>query len=361
MKRIASNAAYAVLLAVTFGVAAEATARLDDWIGSGIPFLARPTTHEDLTFADGGVIRGAPGAVHKKWKMNRQGFRGPEISERPAQDVTRVIVLGASETFGLYESRDMEFPAVLRRLLEKEGPFEVINAALPGMTVRSMKPYWDAWVARFAPQVVIIYPSPLFYLNMGGPARAASANAPVRTASGEDRSFQLRLMDRIKDVFEYPQFIQRRRDATRLEELLQAQDPGSLLTEVPPRLVAAFMEDVGHLVSAVRASGATCLLVTHAMRVPMPPREEDRALLESARIHVPRATANVIAGFEEAADRTIKECAGEAGVLLSDAASELGGKEAFFADLVHFTDLGAETMARLLARDLLKALRTNQY
>jgi bacterioferritin len=197
MKRIASNAAYVVLLAVTFGVAAEATARLDDWINSGIPFLARPTTHEDLTFHEGVVIRGAPGAVHKKWKMNQHGFRGPEISERPGQGVTRVIVLGASETFGLYESRDMEFPAVLRRLLETEGAFEVINAALPGMTVRSMKPYWDAWVARFAPHVVIIYPSPLFYLNMGAPPRASSAKEPVRQASGEDHALQLRIMDRI--------------------------------------------------------------------------------------------------------------------------------------------------------------------
>jgi lysophospholipase L1-like esterase len=293
--------------------------------------------------------------------MNQHGFRGPEISERPGPGVTRVVVLGASETFGLYESRDMEFPAVLRRLLETEGKFEVINAALPGMTVRSMKPYWDAWVRRFAPHVVIIYPSPLFYLNMGGPARASSAKEPVQQARGADCSLQPRIMERIKDVFEYPLFIQRRRDARRLEELLQAQDPASLLTDVPSQLVTAFKEDVGHLVSAVRATGATCMLVIHAMRVSMPPREEDRALLESARVHVPRATASVIAGFEDAADRTIRECAGEAGVLLSDAAGELGGKEECFADLVHFTDRGAEAMARLLARDLLEALRTKQH
>jgi lysophospholipase L1-like esterase len=360
MKRFAFRAAYAASLLVVFGLTLEATARLDDWFSSGVPFLAPPTAHEDLTFHDGVVMRGAPGAVHKKWKLNSHGFRGPEIPERPAPGVTRVMVLGASEAFGLYESKDMEFPAVLQRILETEGAFEVVNAAIPGMTLRTMKPYWEAWAARFAPSIVLIYPSPLFYLNMGGSPRAPGARQAVQQAPAAGRPLRLRAVSRIEDVFEFPAFLQRRRDARRVEQLVQAQAPGSLLTEVPRDLVEAFREDLRLLVEAIEGTGAACLIVTHAMRAADPFGEEDRPLLESARVHVPRATANVIAGFEAAAAQAMREYAAAAGVPLADAARELGGRTECFADLVHFTDEGAKAMARICARDLTGAIRSRQ-
>lgn len=51
----------------------------------------------------------------------------------------RVLLLGASETFGLYESEGHEFAEVLRQEFARaESPIEVINAAVAGMTVPSL-------------------------------------------------------------------------------------------------------------------------------------------------------------------------------------------------------------------------------
>src|SRR5262245_65881480 len=80
----------------------------------------------------------------------------------------RVMVLGASETFGIYESDQKEFPAQVAGLLRAKGgspKVEVINAAIVGMTVRSMIPYWRNWASQFRPKIVVVYPSPLFYLE----------------------------------------------------------------------------------------------------------------------------------------------------------------------------------------------------
>ena len=42
-----------------------------------------------------------------------------------------------------HESTGREFPAQLDARLRQAGDYEVINAAMPGMTVQSMIPYWQ--------------------------------------------------------------------------------------------------------------------------------------------------------------------------------------------------------------------------
>jgi hypothetical protein len=84
-----------------------------------------------------------------------------------------VGVAGASEVFGLYESPDRDLTAQLRSLLEAAAPgrFEVVNLATPGMTPPRIRELFDRWAVRFDFDVIVVYPTPAFYLDIVAPPR----------------------------------------------------------------------------------------------------------------------------------------------------------------------------------------------
>src|SRR5262245_29854044 len=89
----------------------ELCARIDDYLVYGAPMWGAYNIDRIYEFDSLGR-RGKPYAQFRKWKLNSLGYRGPE----PANGSVRIVVFGASETFGLYESPDHEYP----RLLERE-------------------------------------------------------------------------------------------------------------------------------------------------------------------------------------------------------------------------------------------------
>ena len=82
-----------------FVLAVEMCARVDDFIAYGAPF-GESYTSDRLYEHDQIGQRGRPGARYKKWHLNSLGYRGPELRN----GTIRIICLGASETFGLYEA-----------------------------------------------------------------------------------------------------------------------------------------------------------------------------------------------------------------------------------------------------------------
>src|SRR5258705_9529645 len=119
------------LTAVVCAVAGEAMARVDDTVRSGTPLLASPSS-DDLTMRDSLGTRGRPFARFEKWKLNVEGFRSQEITQKPRPESTTVAVMGASETFGYAESPGKEYPAQLADSLNRAGCYEVINTAVVG-------------------------------------------------------------------------------------------------------------------------------------------------------------------------------------------------------------------------------------
>jgi hypothetical protein len=157
-------------MAAIFVLTLELCARVDDWVRWDAPILGH-YSQALLTVTDQHGRHSRPGARFQKWQINSHGFRGPEITlEKPA-GVVRVVVAGASEAFGLHESPGMEFPAQLQTLLDSKAPgrYQVLNAACPGMTPARIAKYFDSWVTRFEPDVLVFYPTPAFYLDINPP------------------------------------------------------------------------------------------------------------------------------------------------------------------------------------------------
>lgn len=348
---------YWSLVAVTVLVAAEAATRLDDWIRLGISPLQHTYSKDDLVLRGPEGTRGRPYARYRKWRLNGFGFRGPEIDLVPSPRRARIAVLGASEAFGLYESEGREFPAQLAEALNQGGAdYEVVNAAIAGMTIGSMVPYWEEWVSRFRPQIVILYASPLFYLSDSFEAQSQptpGAMRPVGTPARRGRATasgpKSRFLVRLKDAIELPEFIQKRRRERWIAASVDGKPPGWFFRTAPPDRLDLFMDDLEKLSESIRARGAEPVLLTHALRASTPPRPEDLDDLNSLRAHLPRATAGTFVAFNEAANESIKAFGVDRDIPVLDVAGVMNGRRDLFADLVHFNDRGASVIAGLIA------------
>ncbi len=290
-----ASIAYILLLASTAGVCAEVTARDDDFIRQRTP-MRRPTWDGGLFVETPAGRRGKPGGHYKKWKLNEFGFRSGPMAVNPTPGITRVVVLGASETFGLYEAPGREFPARLQALLGSDR-YEVINAGMAGLTLKSALHYWTSWVARFEPAIVIVYPSPLFYLAEGmvpqaamngsppDPAGAEAVDAPVGTFVSQV-AYSSRLLGRLRDRLDVPAVIQRRRDARAVETATRGKPPAWFFREVPRDRVVLFEEHLDSLLTALMEAGTQPLVLTHATRVASPLRPTDLDWLVQARVRL---------------------------------------------------------------------------
>ncbi len=328
---------------------AEITARVDDGIRHGVPFLAVPD-RRDLVLHDDLGIRGKPHGRYQKWHLNEHGFRGPEIRREPSDDCRRVAVLGASETFGLYESPNKEYPAQLESILDATACSEVINAAVAGLNLRGIRVLWERWASRFKPRAVLIYPTPAFYLANNPPA----APGPARAVQPAPVYWPPRLLLRAKERFELPRFVRQRIVERELDELLRAA--GKPFDDVPADRAAQFDSDLEALIVSIVSSGATPVLVTHATGFRGEPSVDEHDELQALRRFAPRATPRVLLAFERRTAEGVRRAAKKHGLRLVDLAALMNEHREWFADdLLHFNDEGAGVAARAMA-DILEPL-----
>jgi hypothetical protein len=344
-----------LLIATTLGLVAavsgEIVSRVDDYFRFGIPIWHTPNSDRDLKLENHGWTRGRANGRYRHYQLNSFGFRSPEMTRTPRADCTRVMVLGSSETFGYYESPGKEYPAQLGDSLRGRGCYEVVNAGLAGMTTRSIVNLWNNYAGDFAPQVVLIYASPMFYL--GG----VKAEWPQPdTASGPlpdmPLPFRPRLIEQAKNVFETPRAIQRRRIERWIAGAVQGQPPEWFYREPPKERLNLFISDLDSLVTAVRARGAEPVLMTHAMRFSGKLDERDEFILFAWRQFTPRATEEAMLAFEREAAAAVRDLSAKRGLRMVDLDRALTGRRELFADFAHFTDDGAAAAAGVIAREI---------
>jgi len=347
----AASVGWACVLLSVFLVGGELAARLDDFLFQGVPFFANPSD-DDLTTRDWFGRRGRAHGQFGKWKLNSLGFRSPEITVERTPGCARVVVMGASETLGYRESPGHEFPNLLADKLAIRRCVEVVNAAVAGMTLGSMQRYWTYWVARLHPDVVVIYPSPLFYLEYS-PQSAAPPGRPTSGAPDApvDRPLESRFIDRLRGVAgaAVPGWVTMYRVKLQVRAKLAALPARAEIASPPAEGLAAFRRDLNELVASIRSTGAHVVLITHAQRASWPIEPRDLLDLWATRVFWPHASLPVLVEFDRAGNVVIRETARQRQLQLIDAAAVLNSHFDCFGDLVHFNDKGAEIMANLIA------------
>jgi hypothetical protein len=341
------------LLLPVFVLGGEIIARLDDALFLGVPFFSNPT-EDDLTTRDWFGKRGRAHGQFEKWKLNSLGFRGPEITVERRPGCARMVVMGGSDTFGYLESPGHEYPNLLAHKLSGRGCVEVVNAAVVGMGLGTMRNYWTYWVARLHPDVVLIYPAPLLYIGSTSARSVAPPSAPQSSAAPDapfHHPFESRFLARLRGYAgaAVPRWLSRYRLEHRVRVSLAAQPPSPEIDSPPAEDLAAFRGDLDGLIESIRRSGARVVLLTHAERADWPIRRRDIADLWAMRGFLPHSSLRELVEFDRAGNSIIRETAEHQGLQMIDTAAKLNGSFDSFGDLVHFNDKGADTMASLIA------------
>jgi hypothetical protein len=359
------------LLLVAFSVALEATCRIEDWVQFRTDILSPFTAQDQLIVRDADGVHGRPNARFQKWVMDSLGFRGPEIASRKDAGIVRIATVGASETFGLYESPGREYPRQLEDSLNAtlaqwspcgERPvarFEVLNAAMPGMSLPTVEQDIRNRSRRLQPDVVVIYATPAQYLEEALPtaARPDSSGRPLARSLPSRLSFRAasRLREQLKQLAPGP--VKTWLRAREVARTLASHPAGWQFTGVPPDRLNAYEQAFRRTIGSVRSIGAVPVVVAHANVFALGP-VHDSSLLGAWERFYPRATGATIIAFDSAAAQVTKQVARDSGAALVDAQAALaGGPGPVFADYAHFTDLGAGRLARAVGETVVTALR----
>jgi lysophospholipase L1-like esterase len=341
MKRATSILRIVIGLAL-FALAAEMCARLDDFMAYGAPIWG-PYNNARLYERDQIGQRGKPGARYKKWQLNSLGYRGPELREGS----TRIVCIGASETFGLYEADGEEYPRQFERDLNAHSgnnTFQVVNAAYPGETLATSILRVPGIVETIHPRFVLLYPSPASYIWLPW---LHTGTATVPSDQGPGR-FDLRIAERTRTALKasLPDGVQ---TWLRQREINAAAAEFSIMDRVPEENVLRYRSDLAVLINALQSRGVEPILVTHANPFGEHPLHPDYDLLTSWRKFYPMLTDDGFIDMEHRMNDAMRSLAAEKHIQLIDAAHEIPTSRDNFADFCHFTTVGASLMASHLA------------
>jgi hypothetical protein len=357
------------VLGAVFGVVAEAVCRIEERIAFGVPFMSRVGTG-DLVLIDTSGARGRPHGRYSKWQLNSLGFRGPEVPRTVAPKELRVFMSGASETFGLYETPHHEYPRQLEDSLRgmlaggcgAGGPEEVrvVNGSLPGMSLPSMVVSLHRDVPAVMPRVIVLYPSPAFYLDVRLPAapRATTADTALPFRNALEPRLLTRLRNQFKELAPAPVMTALRQWS--VDRRRRQEAPGWVFESVPQERLVAFERDLREAVGAARASGkgAGVVLMQH-VNVTMAPGFADRGVLVAWERQFPNVTGETLRRFHSLANEISERVARDSAVEWVTTSTAFEGRwRESFADFVHFTDEGSARVAAVLARAVLRASST---
>jgi hypothetical protein len=341
-------------LAIVFVFSLEAACRIEDWVGYRTPIFALERSQADLLIRDAMGMHGRPGGRYQKWLLNSFGMRGPEVSRVKPARVIRLVTAGASETFGLYESPGREYPRQLEDSLNAhlktdrgacgQWRAEVLNAAMPGMSLPTMDQDVRLRVRGLSPDFVVLYPTAAAYLEDAVPTPARPDSLSHSGARlPRSYAFHLRFADRIRTQIKLllPTAIQDMIRRHEISVMLKEHPLGWRFDSVPSDRLTAYETDLRHAIGTVRSIGAIPVLVTHANRF-VGFRELDSAALRQWEKFYPRASGRTIVAFDSAARLETIRVARDSQTVFVDLAPVLArSKGAAFADYSHFTDLGA--------------------
>jgi hypothetical protein len=359
----------AIAFVALFAIVFEATCRVEDLIRYGTPLLSPYTSQTDLVLRDEFGARGRPGARFQKWVLNSIGTRGPEVSERKAPGTVRVVTAGASETFGLYESPGLEYPRQLEDSLtaalaqlsctggRRVDRVEVLNAALPGMSLPTVALDIKHRIARLAPDYIVYYPTPSQYLDELPPGSIPPRGRDADPRADPRRALYPRALPRLRSQLKtiLPDVVEtwlRKREVARV---LRERPPGWRFTSnIPEDRIAQFERDLRTMVGAMRATGATPILATNSNAFVGPKRAPGDILIAWERF-TPRATGEVILAFDSAARVIVRRVARDSAVALADVERAVH-TPTDFADFLHFTDSGAARVAGTMAQTIVSQI-----
>jgi lysophospholipase L1-like esterase len=282
-----------------------------------LPFRLRPGSR--------GTFVGCPISI------NKEGFRGPEISPSK-DDAYRIVVLGESTTFGMtIEPEDKPWPELLEQLIHERiktaRPVEVINAGVPAYTIVGNVHRLRSDILPLKPDMMISYhgangfnlidPSELPPL---GPMPPVYEERPMKLAA--DVEHRLRML-----AFQHQAMRQQKRIV-----VSRAKSP----------LKTTYARAYEELIEYARTNGIRLALANFSMAVN---QASDSRVIDFYRGGGTRAAYGFIRANTVHSIIVGELAAQNPAVCLVDTHPHLDGDHEKFIDLIHFSSEGERQMA----------------
>lgn len=311
-----------------------------------------------------------PGAHFKssagEIQVNSHGFRGAEFATPKPENLYRIFALGGSTTFGYYPgttSDQTAYPAQLQAMLAANDPvsnsikYEVINAGVPGYSMRTLAQNFLARILFYQPDMVVIYEATNDLARYGN---EAGLDHPLENQF-VSKGIATGILDHIMGwsyAFQELRFTIGTRLfgglVARFSDASGTRPSSSKKWERDTRYEEAFRRDVRNLVVLAKANGVTPVLATQAIAF----REETNfAALSDDEIkmqfHKPaQFYANVPPDERYKLFRRyneiIREVAMTEGAVFADVAAAVPKTSEFHWDYCHLTDKGSALQAAVI-------------
>lgn len=274
--------------------------------------------------------------------INGQGFRGPELTAPWPPEGLRLWAMGGSTTFDIYAPEDGQtWPALLQAELAGAlpgRPVEVINAGVPGQTLRgSLDDLLERGRGLDLDGVVVYHcANDLRELFATSYTRGAPPPPPPRGGLGPPDVALVRVLGRAR------------------------QAGGEVVLQGAPReLTAEHVRDLdGRLravVSAVRAEGWVPVLATHALRAPPDATgAQAREGVGESALFMQTTPERVLEAFATC-NALVAALAEEQGLPLADVRAAVGPEPEHWGDSTHFLPAGSARAAQAIAQAVLQS------
>jgi lysophospholipase L1-like esterase len=290
-----------------------------------------------------------PGGRFGPISINSFGFRGPEITEDKPPGRLRIAFLGGSTTYCAEVSgNEMTWPHLVWKTLHERWPkldLDYLNAGVPGYTTRTLLPALERRVARFKPDIIVIYEATNDL--SANSYRLARDQGVVRARQEEDLGWLER-----HSLLAF--LIHKNLEIMRQQALATSSSGKARLDRA--QLDSEFRRDYAKLVEASGKVAKIVVTVTFAprLRAEQSPEEQKKAAVTSL-YYMPYLTIDdLITGFSHY-NQVIRDAADADRTLLVGGEDTIPGDAEHYTDSVHFTDAGSVAMAHRVAEGLISS------
>ena len=290
-----------------------------------------------------------PGGRFGPIAINSFGFRSPEVTEAKPPGRLRMAFLGGSTTFcGEVSSNEMTWPHLVWTALRERWPgldLDYINAGVPGYTTHTLLPALEKRVARFKPDIIVIYEA------TNDLSRNSFELARDQGVVAHQQEEELGWLSRHSLL---ALLIGKNLEIMR-QQRLATSSSGKLKLDTA-RLDTEFRRDYTNLVEASQKVAKLVVTVTFAprLRAGQSPEEQREAAVTSL-YYMPYMTIDDLITAFSHYNQVIREVANTHQALLVGGEDTIPGDAGHYADSVHFTDAGSVAMARRVATALISS------
>lgn len=362
-ERLLRRLSVAMALMVVFAAAEiglRLYARLSDYIPK-VNLYDAPHHYFGRALVPNAVHQGGRASVH----VNSRGFRGKEFEVPKPEGTYRVFALGGSTTFGYYPATTSDataYPAVLEGLLNQDkrhaavSRYEVINAGVPGYSLRTSLQNLAGRILYLQPDMVIVYHLTNDLARYGNESNLShpmlNQFAPAGVASG--------FLDHVMGwsyAFQELRFSVGRRLLAGLGAGPPSKTPDAGAGWQPDaRYLDAFRRDLRNLVILARANGVRTLLATQS--IAFTEKTDFTRLTDderSMRFDHPATFYATVPGPHRHAlvqryNDIIREVAQTESTLLADVDAVIPKTPEYHWDYCHLTDKGTALQAQVIHR-----------